>query len=145
MGLIWEISGHASVGFAWNFGARLFWKHTNISIFNNISNIKVFQDTVSEKCSCPKDWARARARPHGPGPWAGPILGHGQAQYGPGQAHIWAWAGPNMGLEYIGMTFWTLENIKTFFFNIFSVYGNMSKRKIQIFAWYQMNKIHPGP
>ena len=26
MGLIWEISGHPSVGFAWNFGARLFVK-----------------------------------------------------------------------------------------------------------------------
>ena len=26
IGLIWEISAHLSVGSAWNFGARLFWK-----------------------------------------------------------------------------------------------------------------------
>ena len=38
----------------------------------------------------------ARARPHGPGPWAGPILD-------PGQAHIWAWPGPYMGLAHIDM------------------------------------------
>ena len=53
IGLIWEISGHSSVGFAWNFGARLFWNHTTLSEFKDIRCIKVFLNAGSEKCSCP--------------------------------------------------------------------------------------------
>ena len=53
IGLIWEISWHSSVGFAWNFGARLFWNDTTLSKSEDIRYIKVFLNAGSEKCSCP--------------------------------------------------------------------------------------------
>ena len=117
-----------------DFSARVCFAKIPKSQYSMIYTIlRFFRILFLKNVLVPKCPGRARARPHGPGPWAGPILGHGQAQNGPGQAHIWAWAGPNMGLEYIGICFWILENIKKLFFHIFLVCGNMSKRKIKIF------------
>ena len=75
IGLIWEISAHSSVGSAWNFGARLFCQVTKMLGIIDICYINVFQDTVSEKCSCPNI----------------------------GRVHIGPWPGPHMGLAHIDM------------------------------------------
>ena len=63
--------------------------------------LRFFRILFLKNALVPKCPGRARAWPHGPGPWAGPILG-------PGQAHIWAWPGPYMGLAHIGLMLRTL-------------------------------------
>ena len=55
--------------------------------------LRFFRILFLKNVLVPKCPDQARARPHGPGPWAGPILGLGWA-------HIWAWPGPNMGLAH---------------------------------------------
>ena len=82
IGLIWEISARKACQNAAFFGARLFCQNTKMSEFNDICNIKVFQDTVSEKGSCPN--------------MPGLMLGLAQA-------NIWIWSGPYMGLAHSGV------------------------------------------
>ena len=57
------------------FGAHFFCQNTKLSGFNDICNIKVSKDIVSEKCPCPNIGGPGPR----PGPWAGPISGLAQA------------------------------------------------------------------
>ena len=66
MGLIWEISAHAARQNAWNVGARLFCKNIKKSGFNDIYNVKVFQDTYSQNGFFRKCFSHPTRPPAGP-------------------------------------------------------------------------------
>ena len=71
-----------------DFSARVFFvqipkcQDSMIYAIYKFFRIQFLKNVLVQKCP-----GRARARPHGPGPWARPI-------HGPGQAHM---PGPNMG------------------------------------------------
>ena len=88
-----------------HFSARVFFVKLPKYQYSMIYAIlRFFRILFLKNVLVPKCPGRARARPHGPGPWAGPILGHGWA-------HIWAWPGPYMGLAHIGMILSTLISV----------------------------------